>query len=128
MMSWHIRLGYNAQRQDEDEAWEKLKFLARKIASDPKRIEKEAWRIDPATCDEGECFVDGYAMNYADPFQIEIGGPGQGHPLTICEKDRQIIQWGSTGCDVKYTVRRAFIRLLIEEAHRERIEVCLNVG
>jgi len=128
MMSWHITLGYNSQGQDENEAWKKLKAIARDIADHPDAIEAEANRVDPATCEDDECCVLGYAQNYADPIQTEIGGPGQGHPLTICEKDRQIIQWASTGCDVKYSVRRAFIRLLMEAAHRERIEISIHVG
>lgn len=127
-MSWRITLGYNSQSQCEEQAWTTLKECAREIASDPRRIEHEASRVDPSRCGEDGCRIEGYAENYAEPFQIEIGGPGQGHPITIVEKEEAIIQWASTGCDVKYTIRRAFIRLLLEAAHRRRIEISISVG
>lgn len=119
-MSWHITLGYNSQGGNGDEEWEAVKKIVREIADNPRYIEGEARRIDPATCEN--CCINGFAENYLDPFTVS------GHPITIDDANRQIIQWGCAGCAVKYSIRRAFIRLLIKEAHRKRIEVCLHVS
>jgi len=124
VMTWHIELGYNAQRGRGDEEWAALVAIARAICDAPDRIEREAVRIDAGGCEDEDCNIRKFTRYYALPFGAS------GHPVEVRDHvdGRQIIQWGSTACDNKYTVRRAFIRLLMEDAHRKRIEVSLIVA
>ena len=126
MTGYHINLGYSATRVDYDEMWKVLKQKTREICDNPQAIIAEARRLGnaPETCPDGCCKLDTYADNYAEPFY------GYGHPITIIEREgnRQIMQLASTDSGIKYHVRRAFVRLLIEAMHREGIEVNLSVA
>lgn len=126
MTGYHFELGYNgATRTDYDEMWTTMKATARKLCDAPGAIVAEARRLGcPENCDDGCCELDHYADNYALPFEAE------GHPLKIVEdgENRQIMQMASTDHGIKYHVRRAFARLLIEAMHREAIEVNLVVA
>lgn len=129
MTGYHIRIGYNgATRTDYDNMWEILKTEARAAADDPRAIIAEARRLGaPESCKRGCCHLDTYADNYAEPFG------SYGHPITIIEdekeeRERQIMQLASTDDPIKYHVRRAFVRLLIEAMHRHAIEVSLTVA
>lgn len=126
MTGYHVSIGYNgATRTDYDNMWEALKASARNVADDPQRIVKEARRLgSPENCSKGCCPLDAYADNYALPFS------SPGHPVNVLEdgEAKQIMQLASTGDEIKYHVRRAYIRLLIEEMHRQEIEVNLIVG
>ena len=127
MTGYHIEIGYNGgskcSRRSWEEMWEILKQKTRLVCDDPQRIIAEARRLgSPETCSRGCCDLDTYADNYAEPFD------GYGHPITILEDEQQVMQLASTNDPIKYHVRRAFVRLLIEEMHREKIEVCLTVA
>ncbi len=126
MTGYHLSIGYNgASRTDYDAMWAELKKTAREIADCPYRIIKEARRLNaPETCKKGCCQLDTYANNYAEPFETA------GHPITIIEQedDCQVMQLASTDDPIKYHVRRAFIRLVIEEMHKKEIEVDLTVA
>ncbi|MBN2267761.1 MAG: hypothetical protein JW725_05500 [Candidatus Babeliaceae bacterium] len=126
MTGYHIEIGYNgAHRTGYDSMWEELKRTAREIADHPEKIVAEARRLNaPETCDKGCCHLDTYADNYKDSFETS------GHPVSIIEhgKDRQIMQLASTADEIKYHVRRAYVRLVIEEMHRKGIEVNLTVA
>lgn len=126
MTGYHITLGYNgAARVDYDEMWEILKQKTREVCDNPKAIIAEARRLNaPETCSRGCCRLDTYANNYVDPFETP------GHPISIIEDDGrcQIMQLASTDDAIKYHVRRAFVRLLIEAMHREEIEISLVVA
>ena len=127
MVGYHITLGYNgATRTDYDEMWEVLKRKTREICNDPAAIIAEARRLGaPESCSKGCCNLDTYADNYAESFD------SYGHPISIIDRgedDRQIMQLASTDDAIKYHVRRAFVRLLIEAMHREEIEVNVVVA
>lgn len=125
MTGYHIEIGYNPTRGDHDEMWRLLKQEARNIADKPAEIIVEARRLDaPESCEEGCCELEGYADNYAEPFETA------GHPVSVIEDgdDRQIMQLASTDAGFKYHVRRAYVRLLIEAMHRHGIEVNLTVA
>lgn len=124
MTGYHIAIGYNgATRVDYDEMWEILKRKTREVCEQPQAIIDEARRLgSPETCSRGCCTLGTYADNYADPYEI------CGHPITIIEDKQQIMQLASTDSAMKYHVRRAFVRLLIEAMHREEIEVSLVVA
>jgi len=106
--------------------WEILKRKTREVCDDPQAIIAEARRFNaPESCTRGCCKLDTYADNYMLPFDT------LGHPVSIIdcvESGRQIMQLASTDDDIKYHVRRAFVRLLIEVMHREKIEVTLIVA
>lgn len=125
MTGYHIEIGYNgALRTDYDVMWEELKKTAREVADNPRCVILEAQRLGaPETCENGCCQLDTYADNYLEPFG------SHGHPVSIIEQgeDRQIMQLASTDDPIKYHVRRAYIRLVIEGMHRKGIEVNLTV-
>lgn len=125
MTTYYFELGYCAQYPNDEEAWARLQELVRAICDHPERIIVEARRLGaPEHCNKGVCRLEESVDNYRLPY-------GDG-PVEFVEATRKtppaIRQWCSTGCDVKYAVRRAFVRLVIENAHRENIEVNLTVG
>lgn len=124
MRSYHIELGYNGGGTDAEEAirWEILKREARNIADTPEAIIAEARRCgSPETCSDRCCHLNTFADNYRDPFTT------RGHPISIIEDAQQIIQLACGDGSLKFHVRRAYIRLLIEAAHKHGIEVNLTV-
>ena len=124
MTGYHIEIGYNALRVDRENMWEILKRNTRKICDNPSVIIAEARRLGaPETCSRGCCDLNTYADNYAEPFG------SSGHPIKIIEdkNNHQIMQMASTGDNIKYHVRRAFVRLLIQEMHQEEIEISIVV-
>jgi hypothetical protein len=129
MTGYHLSIGYNgASVWREPAAWDALKEAARVVSDDPQAIVAEARRLgSPESCDDGCCQLDSYADNYAEPFSAS------GHPVKIIERESedrgpQIMQMASTGDAIKYHVRRAWVRLVIERMHRHGIEVNLHVA
>ena len=124
MTGYHITLGYNgAQRVDYDEMWKILKQKTREVCDQPQTIITEARRLgSPETCAHGCCALDTYADIYAESFG------SLGHPIKIMEVQRHVTQSACTASAMKYHVRRAFVRLLIEAMHKEKIEINLVVA
>lgn len=128
MTGYHIEIGYNGASYSpkEGEEWETLKQEARNIADNTKAIIAEARRLGaPETCEDGCCTLQMHAEIYAKPFDYV------GHPITVIDKKKdrqQIMQLASTGERIKYHVRRAYVRLLIEAMHKHEIEVNLTVA
>lgn len=125
MTGYYVEIGYNPCSVDYDGMWTTLKNEARNIADKPANIIDEARRLGaPETCDDGCCELDSYADNYAGPFGEN------GHPVSIIEngEHRRIAQYASSAGVIKYHVRRAYMRLLIEAMHKHAIEVNLTVA
>ncbi len=126
MTGYHIRIGYNgARRTDYDVMCRELVAVARQICDNPPAIIAEARRLGaPESCTRGCCDLDTYADNYADDFDSDS------HPVRIVagEEGPEIVQLASTDDPIKYHVRRAFCRLVIEAMHRREIEVSLVVA
>lgn len=125
MTGYYVRIGYNPLRIDHEKMWSTLKCEARHIADNPQAIIAEARRLgSPEQCDDGCCDLDSYADNYSEPFGVA------GHPVSIHEDADEpwLVQHASTADPIKYHVRRAFIRLLIEAMHRKEIEVSMSVS
>ena len=125
MRGYHIRIGYNGggDAEEEESRWQSLIQVARSVANNPQRIVAEARRLGaPERCTEGCCELSTFADNYANEALS---------PVSIIDQDgnRQIMQLASTSDDeFKYCVRRAYVRLVIEEMHRLGIEVSLTVA
>lgn len=121
MTGYHFSIGYNgATRCDYQSMWETLKRKTREICNSPDSIVKEARRVGcPEKCRKGCCQLEGYADGYGESYDSGV------HPIQIDEKPgrEQVIQMASTSCEIKYHVRRAFVRLLMEAMHRESIEI-----
>ncbi|KKN05327.1 hypothetical protein LCGC14_1088480 [marine sediment metagenome] len=123
MTGYHITIGYNAGRPGN--FFEILKQKTREICDNPKAIIVEARRLNaPEVCSKGCCHLDNFADNYADSFET------YGHPISIIEdgEDQQIMQLACASYRLKYHVRRAFVRLLIETMHKEEIEISVVVA
>lgn len=126
MTSYHIRLGYNAGHPDPDEAWELLLAVVADLRADPGRIAAEARRLGaPETCEKGCCCLDELADRYRHRDDLTCKVVDDATPDG---RDREVVQYSSGSPALKRDVRRAFCRLVIEEAHRRGIEVCLAVS
>lgn len=122
MTVYYFEIAYNPLRTDKIVMWKELKRSARQIADHPELIIKEARRLNaPEKCIHGCCKLETYADNY----RKEFGSPG--HPVRISEDTKEIKQEASTSDSIKYHVRRAFTRLLIEAMHKKEIEINLQV-
>ena len=124
MRGYHIRIGYNGggDAEEEESRWQSLIQVARSVADNPQRIVTEARRLGaPERCAEGCCELSTFADNYANEALS---------PVSIIDQDgnRQVMQLASTGDELKYCVRWAYVRLVIEEMHRLNIEVSLSVA
>lgn len=116
-------MGYNGG-SNSDELWKELKAVAIEIANNPVNIVEEARRLgSPESCERGCCELDTYANNYINSFDT------MGHPVSFVETGdvKELIQMASTDDDIKFHVRRAYIRLVIEAMHHRGIEVNLTV-
>jgi hypothetical protein len=125
MTGYYIRIGYNPTRGDSDEMWRLLKEEARNLADKPEAIIEEVLRVEDPSGTFGYLGeLDMYADIYREPFDSD------GHPVAIVEErgEQYVQQLASTDRGLKYHVRRAYARLLIEAMHRHGIEVCLSVA
>ena len=128
MTGYHIQIGYNAQGGHPDDLWGDLVKTVRFVCSHPERIIAEARRLGaPEKCERGCCTLATHAAVYADP----IGQDG--HPVKFIDRpgepqNRQVMQLAAAADPIKYHIRRAFIRLLIAEMHKQEIEVNLTVA
>lgn len=123
MTSYHISIGYCGGSGTADGAFEKLVTATRALCADPKHIEAEARRLGATEADREGVTIGDYVATY---LELDIGQAG--HPVRIDAEREEVIQWASTSDGLKYHVRRAFVRLLIEDMHRQCIEVNLHVA
>lgn len=127
-VGYHIRLGYNGRTDwHSDDAWKELKNFALKLAKQPEVIAEEAKKFNAPEncCDECETTLIDVCKTYDKSY---------GNPLTIIDKldnegdpDKQVMQMATGGCLLKDHTRRAFCRLIINEMHKQGIEVSLTV-
>ncbi len=118
MIGYYFSIGFNPDPiGDYDEMWKILKQTTREICDNPQAIVTEARRLNaPETC------PDGCADNYANPFD------SHGHPVAIIDDGEENLIMATDTTGIKYHVCRAFMRLLIEAMHREKIEVSVDVA
>jgi hypothetical protein len=97
----------------------KLVRCVEQLRVQPERIVQEARRLNaPETCEEGCCTL----LDMAQAYQSDDG------TLVINHQEHYILQLASGDRMLKEHVRRAFCRLVIEDMHRQGIEVCLQVS
>jgi hypothetical protein len=128
--SYYLSVGYLSGYSFQggpDAAWEVLKWIVERLRHEPSKLVAEARRLGaPERCARGCCDLRELAERY---------GAGEDLTLTVVERVdeddapvRYIRQVASGDRMLKEHVRRAFCRLVIEEAHREGIEVDLTVS
>jgi hypothetical protein len=117
-----LTIGYlsgHSTKLDKDEAWQELVRCVEQLRVQPERIVQEARRLNaPETCEEGCCTL----LDMAQAYQHDDG------TLVLNHQEHYILQLASGDRMLKEHVRRAFCRLVIEEMHRQGIEVCLQVS
>jgi hypothetical protein len=120
---YSITLGYQSGYStclDQDEAWQALVDCVQALRLQPERIVKEAQRLGaPAACEDHCCTLQQMAEAYSS---------NDDATLRINQRERYIYQLATGDRTLKEHVRRAFCRLVIEEMHRQGIEVCLEVA
>ena len=128
MTSYYISLGYQSGYAgfvgDKSKCWEKLEELWCRLATDPERIKNEALRLGANEhCEDNCCSIDDYCIRYKEggDLTLRITKP-------VGDEEGYIVQYASGSRELKEQVRRAFCRLLIEDAHRAGIEVNLRVS
>lgn len=119
-----ISLGYLSGQSTSlsyEDAWKALVAYVEQLRHQPERIVQEARRLNaPETCEQGCCTL----QRMAEAYQLTEEECG---PLVINQEDQHISQLTYGDRMLKEHIRRAFSRLILEEMHRQGIEVCLNV-
>lgn len=121
-----LSIGYlsgSGYKGESDKAWDELVNAVETLRLQPERIMAEARRLGAdETCSEGCCTLRGMAEAYRENLDNHDG-------TLIIHAEEQTIMQLATGGDrsLKEQVRRAFCRLVIEDMHRQGIEVCLEV-
>lgn len=123
--SYEFSLGYiQASHPTYAEAWPMLCAIVRDLMTHPARVVAEARRLGaPEQCDHvhengSHCTLEQIAQGYLLT---------EHNPIEFYEQSRSITQYSFGDRAFKDHIRRAFCRLVIEDAHRQGIEVNLNV-
>src|SRR5690348_3435921 len=123
--SYTLSIGYlsgDSFKGNTDAAWQVLVDTLEHIKQAPERIVTEARRLDaPEMCGEGCCTLQSLAeayQQYSDATLIIHQTDGKRYVTQLATGDRTL----------KEHVRRAFCRLVIEDMHRQGIEVNLIVS
>lgn len=118
MTSYLLEVGYNSSFGRE-EAEEKLKIAVDKLRNDPDRLIAEVRRLDGDL--EPDCDVPfaEYARLYSSDEDLTIRHDGEHRYI-------QMASGGGIGRSIKEAFRRAFCRLILEDMHREGVEI--NIG
>jgi hypothetical protein len=118
--SYVISIGYNSGRVDD--SWENLKATAIKICNAPGRIVSEAIRINPEMPQSHSSLLHEFAEPFKERQDLTIKAYDESETVYL------IASGGNVERDVKEILRRAFCRLLIEDMHRQGVEVNLHVS
>lgn len=122
MTSYTLSIGYLSGcsfKGNDDEAWQALVNCVEALKHDPDRIVAEARRLGaPEQCEHGCCTLRAYAEAYQS----------QDATLITYPDEKAIRQFASGDRTLKEHVRRAFCRLVMEDMHRQGIEVNLAVS
>ncbi len=122
MTSYTLSIGYISGysfKGDKDDAWQALVNCVEALKRNPDRIVAEARRLDaPEQCKHGCCTLQETAGAYLNDDAT----------LVIYHSDRAVRQFASGDRMLKEHVRRAFCRLVMEDMHRQGIEVNLQVS
>ncbi len=119
--SYIIKPGYNANYLDS-EVWEELSGIIDDIQENPYKIINEVFRIEP---DADRELITEIAELYKKPVQdltIKIM-----KDVDFRDKIYQIASGGGPDRKAKEACRRAVCRLVLEEIHRRKMEICITV-
>ena len=119
---WSLSIGYNSgysYNGDDQEAWDELVRVTKKLCEHPERIEAEAYAYGAPLADPNGETLFSYCERYREQ---------QGGTITINQDQRVIHQIASGDRAMKEYVRRAFCRLILQDMHRLNIEVNLIVA
>lgn len=123
MTAYIFTIGYQPTFSgNEEDYWNRLVAYVQDVCADSDGIKGEAMAGGcPKLCSECGESLDDFCEAYEEPLGSE------GHPVRIEEEDRRVVQSASGGCELKYPVRRAFVRELIRQAHSNGLEVNVEV-
>jgi len=108
---------------DKSEVGAKLRAVTLAIQSAPERIVAEVRRLEPSvSAEELESFAESYRPP-VDDLTCRITEDAESELPTV----RQCASGGGRSRDLKEKCRRAFARLVIEDMHRECMEVSFSV-
>lgn len=126
MTGYVISLGYQSGysrllAQLHDDLWPMLRNAALAICANPVRLADEAVNFGAPEVLDGERLMD-YARQYEK----------RGDATIIFDEEQRCIRQLASGAGASRTLkehmRRAFIRLLMAEMHRQGIEISVLVG
>jgi len=122
MTSYTIEVGYNSV-YDKKEVGDKLRAVVASIQASPERIIEEILRLDPGMDAEE---LERFAESYRAP--VDLTCRIIEDEETKLPRVHQCASGGGTSRELKEICRRAFGRLVLEEMHRERMDVSFIVG
>lgn len=121
--SYTIEVGYNSAC-DKEEVGEKLRAVVASIQANPQRIADEVRRVEPGiAAEELESFVESYRAPVED-LTCRIVEDEE----TKLPRVHQCASGGGRSRDLKEICRRAFARLVLEDIHREHMDVSFFVS
>lgn len=132
--------GYSGFRGTAEDAWKALVDLVEALRKQTDRIVAEVMRVEPQAGDFCQCCtVREYAEAYTEGdrqvnrvIDPEVSGleavARADGTLIIDHEGETVSQLASGNRGTKEAVRRAFCRLVIEDAHRAGLEVDLRVA
>lgn len=122
MTGWHMKAGYSSEFSKAD-VWAALKAVVKTICARPEDIAHEAFRVEPN-------WNVPMLLHYAEPYRHR-----EDLTLTVHEpvgdvegSIDQLASGAGEGRAIKEAVRRAFVRLVIQDMHKQRMDVTLVVA
>ena len=123
MTGYYISIGYNSgnPKTPEGNLWHSVKRIANSITLEELKAEYLEYE-DIVECEDGCCKIDEFVAKYSARDDLTIG---------MDDQDEEIWQHASGGGYsrlMKEGLRRAFCRLMLKKAHREKIEISIHVS
>lgn len=125
MTGYYISVGYNSSFS-ADEVWDEFKRVGQEIANKPDAICLEASRVDDFGMAELKEYGEAFVQEQEDlTIRFKDADPNDE------DSEPQIVMYASGGDpsrSLKESVRRAYIRLVLQEMHSKQMEINIQVG
>jgi hypothetical protein len=124
LTTYHLHLGYNACDGDYADQFEKLVQAAEHLKKRSCEILESVQDYEPTLRAGADEFVGDELLSNPENRRLTVRRGGD-------LEDRHenfITLWASTSGPQKYAVRRAMVRLIMQECHSHGIEVCVEVA